>query len=488
MQKKLLMKVCIVAALMLLLCIPLLMIQATVRERMAYRDDAARSIAEDSVGEQTVIGPVLVIPYTEEIDTPVSGGSDEQPRVKTSSVRRLHLVYPDELKVGGNVGTERRYRGIHQVLVYNGQYDFSGAFTLPQAPDLPRSGGAARITAVGRPYVSLPVADVRGVRAIPKISWNGALLEFGQGARLGAWQGGMHAVLPADTLATAAATAGTAAGAAPAQARFSFKLNLAGMERQHFVPVGRNNVVALTSNWPHPQFGGRFLPEDRSVSEAGFTATWRVPSLASNVQLLLAAQAQEGWKGGAATAPGSPAAGAAAHAALARGADAGTAGLAGAQLDSFSVAFVEPVNIYSQADRASKYGLLFVALTFAAFFVFEILKRLPIHPVQYALVGLALALFFLLLLGLSEHVEFALAYLAASAACIGLLSYYLGHVLRDRWRGLAFGSGLILLYGALYGLLISENNALVLGALLLFAVLAALMVATRKVDWYQIGN
>jgi len=468
MQKKLLMKVCIIAALMLLLCIPLLMIQATVHERMAYRDDAARSIAEDSVGEQTVIGPVLVIPYSEEVETRVVGAADEPPRVKTSTVRRLHLVYPDELKVGGNVGTERRYRGIHQVLVYNGQYDFSGVFTLPQAADLPRNGGAARITAVGRPYVSLPVADVRGVRAIPKISWNGALLEFGQGARLGAWQGGMHALLPADTLAAAGAAA------APAQARFSFKLNLAGMERQHFVPVGRNNVVALTSNWPHPQFGGRFLPEDRSVSGAGFTATWRVPSLASNVQLLLAAQAQESWKGGAAPVPGSPAA--------------GTAGLAGTQLDSFSVAFVEPVNIYSQADRASKYGLLFVALTFAAFFVFEILKRLPIHPVQYALVGLALALFFLLLLGLSEHVEFALAYLGASAACIGLLSYYLGYVLRDRWRGLAFGSGLILLYGALYGLLISENNALVLGALLLFAVLAALMVATRKVDWYQIGN
>lgn len=447
MQKKLFMKVCIIAALMLLLCIPLLMIQSTVRERMAYRDDAARSIAQDSVGEQTVIGPVLVIPYTEETETRVVVGSDEQPRVKTSTARRLHLVYPDELKVAGNVGTERRYRGIHQVLVYNGQYDFSGAFTVPQAAELPRSGGAARITAVGRPYVSLPVADVRGVRAIPKISWNGTLLEFGQGALLGAWQGGMHAVLPADALAAAGAGA----------ARFSFKLNLAGMERQHFVPVGRNNVVALTSNWPHPQFGGRFLPEDRSVSEAGFTATWRVPSLASNVQLLLAAQAQEGWKGTA-------------------------------QLDSFSVAFVEPVNIYSQADRASKYGLLFVALTFAAFFLFEILKRLPIHPVQYALVGLALALFFLLLLGLSEHVAFALAYLGASAACIGLLSYYLGYVLRDRWRGLAFGSGLILLYGALYGLLISESNALVLGSLLLFAVLAALMVATRKVDWYQIGN
>eukprot|EP01034_Spumella_vulgaris_P044296 gene44296-55086_t len=305
---------------------------------MAYRDDAARSIAEGQVGEQTVIGPVLVIPYAEEIETRVSGAGDEPPRVKTSTVRRLHLVYPDELKVSGNIGTERRYRGIHQVLVYNGQYEFSGGFTLPQAAELPRGGGNTRITVVGRPYVSLPVADVRGVRTIPKINWNGALLEFGQGAQLGAWQGGMHALLPADTLA--------AAGAGAAPARFSFKLNLAGMERQHFVPVGRNNVVALTSNWPHPQFGGRFLPEDRAVSEAGFTATWRVPSLASNVQHLLAAQAQ------AQAQQGSPAAAAAAQAALVSGAAPGAAGVQPVgQLDSFSVAFVEPVNIYSQAGR-----------------------------------------------------------------------------------------------------------------------------------------
>lgn len=482
MQKKLFLKVGIIGLLTLLLCIPLLMIQSTVRERMAYRDDAARGIAEDSVGEQTVIGPVLVIPYAEETEVREPDGGDGKPRTTSTTVRRHHLVYPDELKVGGNIGTERRYRGIHQVLVYNGQYQFDGGFTLPLLADLPRSGANTRIAAVGRPYVSLPIADVRGVRDIPKLSWNGVPLAFEQGARLGAWQSGMHAVLPADTLA------------APSEARFSFKLSLAGMERQYFVPVGRNNVVALTSNWPHPQFGGRFLPEQRTVTEAGFSASWRVPSLASNVQQQLSAMAQDGWRPGAGRpAAGSPAAQAAAQAALLRpdadgGAGPGAVQGRNAALDRFSVAFVEPVNIYTQADRASKYGLLFVLLTFAAFFVFEILKRLPIHPVQYALVGLALALFFLLLLGLSEHIEFALAYLAASAACIGLLSYYLGHVLRDRWRGLAFGSGLILLYAALYGLLISESNALVLGSLLLFAVLAALMVATRKVDWYRIGN
>jgi inner membrane protein len=140
------------------------------------------------------------------------------------------------------------------------------------------------------------------------------------------------------------------------------------------------------------------------------------------------------------------------------------------------------------ADRATKYGLLFVALTFAAFFLFEVMKRLPIHPVQYALVGMALALFFLLLVSLSEHIDFVRAYATASAACIALIGYYLSHVMHDWKRGTGFAAALAVLYGALYGLLNSENNALVMGAILLFAVLAAIMVATRKVDWYRLGE
>ncbi len=158
------------------------------------------------------------------------------------------------------------------------------------------------------------------------------------------------------------------------------------------------------------------------------------------------------------------------------------------QVDRFSVGFIEPVNVYSQSDRATKYGLLFVALTFAAFFIFEILKSLPIHPVQYLLVGLSLVIFFLLLVGLAEHIAFLAAYLIASAACIVLTSFYLTYVLRSTGRAIGFGVALMVLYGALYGLLNSENNALVMGSILLFAVLAAIMVVTRKVDWYQIGR
>ena len=152
------------------------------------------------------------------------------------------------------------------------------------------------------------------------------------------------------------------------------------------------------------------------------------------------------------------------------------------------MSFVEPVNIYLQAERAVKYGILFVVLTFAAFFLFEILKDLRIHPLQYGLVGAALALFFLLLVSLSEHMLFLHAYLIASAACVLLIGYYLAHVLGTWRRGLAFATKLSLLYTVLYGLLLSEDNALMLGSLLLFAALTTFMMLTRKIDWYQLGS
>ena len=157
-------------------------------------------------------------------------------------------------------------------------------------------------------------------------------------------------------------------------------------------------------------------------------------------------------------------------------------------IDAVGVSLVDPVNVYSQADRASKYGLLFVLLTFVGFFMFELIKQLRIHPIQYGLVGLALAIFFLLLVSLSEHIAFRWAYLAASVACIGLLGFYLSAVLRSAGRGLGFAAMLATLYAALYGLLVSEDNALVLGSGLLFVILAAIMLVTRKVDWYQLAG
>jgi inner membrane protein len=197
------------------------------------------------------------------------------------------------------------------------------------------------------------------------------------------------------------------------------------------------------------------------VGDDGFSAQWDVPALAANTQALYLRGMERDGKG------------VSGHGAL-------------AGIDSIGLALIDPVDVYTKADRATKYGLLFVALTFVGFFMFELIKQLRIHPVQYGLVGLALAIFFLLLVSLSEHIEFGWAYLAASVACIGLLGFYLSAVLHSVLRGLGFTTMLATLYAALYGLLVSEDNALVLGAGLLFVILAAIMVLTRKVDWYRI--
>ena len=163
--------------------------------------------------------------------------------------------------------------------------------------------------------------------------------------------------------------------------------------------------------------------------------------------------------------------------------------LAGEQtrfLETLSIGFVEPINVYSQSDRATKYGLLFIGLTFAGFFIFEVLKNLRIHPAQYTLVGLSMAMFYLLLVSLAEHIGFAYAYLSASAACVLLLGYYLSFALQSTFNGFLFASLLTALYSALYGILKSEDNALLMGSLLVFTLLALVMVVTRKVDWYAL--
>jgi inner membrane protein len=446
MQKTLLIKLLFIFGLMLLILIPLGMISHTINERGEFRAQAVASIAADSVRQQTVVGPVLVRPYTEEyvekveeVDRAGATTIKHEPR----SINRQQLVFPSQLNISGNVVIDRRYRGIHQVLVYGGTHAFAGDFVLPPEAELTRSMNNSVIT-YGKPFVALSIDDVRGIKNIPNIQIGDKVAEFTSGTGLRAIPRGLHANLAPEIMKE------------NVRLPFSFQLNLDGIERLHFVPVGKNNAIKLSSNWPHPQFGGNFLPETgkRVINEDGFKAQWNISSLATaaQAQLISAESGNEAARG----------------------------------VDHFSVGFIEPINVYSMAERATKYGLLFVVLTFAAFFLFEVLKQLPVHPIQYLLVGLALVLFFLLLVSLSEQIAFWLAYVIATFGCVLLIAYYLSFVLRDWKRGMGFGVALGLLYGALYGLLISENNALVLGSLLLFALLAGLMVATRKVDWYQV--
>ncbi|MBI3731607.1 MAG: cell envelope integrity protein CreD [Burkholderiales bacterium] len=468
MQRSLLFKIVIVGLLAILLYVPLTMIQATIWERMRYRDEAVRSITADSVSEQVIVGPVLVVPYTETWEEEFVDATNKSTR-RQLSANKKHYIYPNEMQIVGNIDTDQRYRGIHKVLVYTGHHKISGDFMLPGLSNMvQKDNPKAIITVAETPYISMGLSDTRGLRNFPKLTWNEQTIEFKQGSKLSSFQRGIHAGLDGVDLASAKSV------------KFKIDLDLDGIEKLSFAPLAKNNQVTLASNWPHVQYGGRFLPspKGRVNTDKSVSANWNISSLSSNAQqqmtrlenagnaVSVARGASQGEDGGLASSAASSA----------------------SPIDIFSVSYIEPVNIYSQADRAVKYGLMFVALTFAAFFLFEVLKQLPIHPVQYTLVGLALVIFFLLLVSLSEKISFVLAYLIASAACILLIGIYLANVLRDRKRGFGFACALTVLYGILFGLLSSENNAMMMGSLLLFAVLSGIMIATRKVDWYKLGK
>jgi inner membrane protein len=446
-------KIAMVVVLVLAILIPLAMIRGTIAERQQYRQQAVDEVTRSYAGEQGLAGPVLVVPYREQVEVEERDATGVL-RKQVREVDRQWLFFPKTMHVHGRVLPSIRKRGLHQVRVYEWQGSIDAAFDV-RLPD----ADPARPRTLGAPWLDIGIADVRGLVGAPTLRVAGAATPILQGQK-GRGGGGVHAVLPA------ALVAGERI-AFPVQ--FGFALR--GTEALAIVPLADTNRIVLDSPWPHPQFNGDFLPRTHRIDGKGFHAEWDVSSLASNAQ----AQYREG---GAAMGKATPAPG---HDGVAAAVE------ASASIDRVGLSLVEPVNLYSKVDRASKYGLLFVLLTFVGFFLFETIKQLPIHPIQYALVGLALAIFFLLLLSLSEHIAFGLAYSAAALACIGLIGYYIGHVLRSRTRGMGFAAMLGLLYAALYGLLMSEDNALVLGAGLLFVVLAAIMVATRKVDWYQVG-
>ena len=435
---RLLLRFLTVGGLVLLLLVPLSMIRGTISERQMFRAQAVSRVTQSSAGAQRLLGPLRVVSWTDSQQVEFTDDKGrKQTRIDKTSDQRIQT--PLTLAIDGELVPDTRRIGLHEVRVYEWRAKLKAVFD-DQVP-LPATDVTREYAA---PYLVFGLADVRGLLGTPNLRIDGksAHLQPGTG-NLAQRFGGVHAPLPA------------VMGMRVGGNRIDLDLALAGTESLSIAPIADSNRIAMTSRWPHPLFGGRFLPRTRNVNDRGFTARWDISSLASDAQTQLR-----------------------------RG-----AGLTGEpSLDSLQVDLVDPVNVYSQADRASKYGILFIVLTFVGFALFELIKRLPIHPLQYLLVGLALAIFFLLLLSLSEHIPFWQAYVASAAACIGLQGFYLSHVLRSRARGLGFAAMLTTLYGVLYGLLVSEDNALLMGSLLLFGILAAIMWITRKVDWYELGT
>ncbi|HZF83877.1 MAG TPA: cell envelope integrity protein CreD [Burkholderiaceae bacterium] len=480
-----LVKVLALVALTLLLCIPLAEIGSLIRERGQSQAEAAQELASTHAGAQTVAGPFLVLPWVEQWTETERNSKGQVTGQSVRTKSRTAIVFPERLKIDGRMTPEERYRGIFRVLFYKLDATLDGRFAaLGPAPRPSERGGTVTL---GTPRLAFSVSDVRGIEGLPDATLGGAPLRFQQGIPgLGASESsqGIHAPLSGEALR--ALTSGQAMD-------FRLALKLVGQEQLRIVPAAEDTEAHLQSPWPHPSFGGRFLASERTVGDAGFDARWRVSALVSTARTQLLRQ----WAAEATTAgPADTACGGGDSACMAAAtamAAAITATTAPAradlrEVDSFDVALAQPVNVYFMAHRAAKYGALFIGLVLMASFMFELFRQLRLHPVQYGLVGLSVALFFLLLVALSEKLPFWQAYALSACASVLLLMAYFSAVLRGWRRGLGLGAFVAVLYGALYGLLASENNALLLGALLTFGMLALLMLVTRNVDWYALSE
>ena len=446
-------------AVLLLLCIPLGQIESLIGARGQSANEAAQELASTHVGGQTLLGPLLQVPYVERWQTIEHSEKEGRPdKVVEHSAEHVALFFPRQWSLDGELTPEQRYRGLFTVLFYRLSGAAQGSFAPFDASALPRSEKQSRID-IGTPMLTLRVSDLRGLQGAPKLTVAGQALAFARQAEgldpRSPLSSGVHAPL-----------AGTAllAFRAGQPMPFTLDLTLLGQQTLGIVPLGDDTEAHLRSSWPHPSFGGRFLAAERAVTDQGFDARWRIAALTSQSREQLRDLAASAYNPGR------------------MGDDRIDA------VERFEVSFVQPVNVYSMADRAVRYGFLFIALTLMAVFMVELFARLRLHPVQYALVGLSIAVFFLLLIALSEKIGFAAAYAGAAGASVALLAAYFSAVLRSARRALMLAGFVALLYGALYGLLASESNALLLGALLVFAMLATLMLATRHTDWWALGK
>jgi inner membrane protein len=457
MRFPLLSKVAAIGAIVVLLMIALTRIGFLVDERRMRQREAVQSVEQALSGAQTLLGPLMHRSCTEEWD--VVSGEGKERRVSTDKREFMLAAVPDRLSIQGSASLDPHHRGLFKVNGYAGRLVLEASWRDLAALQPQRERAGSRLQC-GSALLMLAVSDSRGIRSA-QLALGGQPLVVRPGTFHGKYPRGLHAVVPDAALSAASPEA-------PLQTRLT--LELLGTGQLAFTPAADSTEVNLRSDWPHPSFGGRFLPAAQQVGDAGFSAAWRISALATSAPRDILKGAPLCDMPASAADDESPAAAIAKQDCL----------------DTLGVSFIDPVNPYVLSDRAIKYGLLFVVLTFVAVALVEVLARRRVHPIQYLLVGLALSLFFLLLLSLSEHLPFEQSYAIAAAAGVALLAYYATHVLGGLAAGALFGAGIAMLYGALYALLQMEQTALVIGSVMLFAVLAAVMVLTRRVDWYAL--
>lgn len=421
--------------------IPLSLTRGVLRERQSYQAQATEEIAAIWGRQQRVMGPVLMVPYaykTQVTRSKLVNGKAVQVE-ETVLATTTAFFLPETLSAKGKIAPEIRKRGIYETVVYGSVLTLDAVFQ----PDFGVAGIEAERIDWEKARLLVGVTDLHGVRSV---GWTDPASNQGS---FESTAGIADAFLP-----LGAKVVGVSNGA---KVQFALNLSLQGSDRFEISPVGKSTLVSLESPWRDPSFTGASLPLRRQVSAEGFNADWQNSHFSRGFpQSWTATQTSTDQIAGKIAAAG------------------------------YGVRFAQPVDGYSMVDRAQKYGVLFFVLTFAVFFLFETTAALRIHPLQYALVGGALCLFFIAFLALSEFWSTGRSYATASAVCTGMISLYAWSFLKTGWRTLVIGGGLGATYGYLYFVLKSQDYALIAGTAALFAGMALVMFCTRKINWYAV--
>jgi inner membrane protein len=422
-------KVAAIAFLALMLLIPVAMIDELVMERKTRQLEALEEVSSKWGFEQQVVGPILAVPYY------TSDLNKENEKINVT--RKLVYFLPEQLDISGTIDPEIRYRGLFKVPVYRSNISIEGHFS---PPDMGITDTNAEIDWEGA-TITLGLTDMRGITDAIDFKWNNKKMVCEPGVSIeNITKSGITINNPLDKLNQTEPYS------------FSIKISLNGSKSISFVPLGKETTAKINSTWKDPGFNGAFLPASRDISGQGFSATWKVLELNRNYP--------QRW--------------------------------AEKNVDLISSAFgvelILPGDTYQLTERSIKYAILFIALTFMSFFFIEIIHKQRVHPIQYILVGFGLALFYLLLLSLSEHIGFNLSYFIASIAIVAMITGYSKSIFKNNKLIALMASILTILYGFLFILLQMQDLTLLIGSAGLFIILSLVMYLSRKIDWYNLSG
>jgi len=420
-------KVVSIGLLVLVLLIPSSMISSLMRERKSRKNSVVQEIHHKWGSSQTITGPFFTVPFK-------SFYQDEDDNLKFN-IRYLHIL-PENIHISGQIDPQIRYRSIYETVIYNTQIKINGNFTnsiMSQINIDPEN------VLWEKAIFSMGITDMRGIQDNIIVEFNEKNYKASPGLK---------------TTDIASSGVQCAIGLSPTKEdnTFSLQLNLNGSEQIHFIPAGETTSVDLKSTWPSPSFNGSFLPVTREITDKGFSAAWKILHLNRNFPQF--------WEGNQYKVHES----------------------------SFGLKLIITADIYQKSIRISKYALMFIVFTFSAFFFSEIINKNRVHPIQYILIGLAILLFYALLLSISEHLYFDLAYILSAVAITAIITGYSKGILRNNHFTLTVCGILIILYGYLYIVLQLEDYALLMGSIGLLVVLTTVMYITRKIDWYSLDK